>query len=139
MKQRLRLLIVEDSKDDMELLLHSLLSQGYATAPTTVDSPAGMRAALDGQEWDLIICDQSMPGFYVTAYLRSWAFEAQLRTFLREEYGDAWFTRRTAGTLLRELWELGQQPTADELLQDVTGAPVTMEAVAERIREALPA
>ena len=63
MKQRLRLLIVEDSKDDMELLLHSLRSQGYATAPTTVDSPAGMRAALDGQKWDLIICDQSMPGF----------------------------------------------------------------------------
>ena len=77
-------------------------------------------------------------GFYCTSYLRSWAFEAQLRTFLREQYGDAWFTRREAGTLLRELWELGQQPTADELLKDVTGAPVTMEAVAERIREALP-
>ena len=63
MKQRLRLLIVEDSKDDVELLLHSLQSQGYAAASTTVDSPAGMRAALEGQEWDLIVCDQSMPGF----------------------------------------------------------------------------
>lgn len=63
MKQRPRLLIVEDSKDDVELLLHSLRSQGYAAASTTVDSPAGMRAALEGQEWDLIVCDQSMPGF----------------------------------------------------------------------------
>jgi diguanylate cyclase (GGDEF)-like protein/PAS domain S-box-containing protein len=63
MKQRLRLLIVEDSKDDVELLLRSLQGQGYAAASTTVDSPAGMRAALEGREWDLIICDQSMPGF----------------------------------------------------------------------------
>jgi hypothetical protein len=77
------------------------------------------------------------PGFYVTAYLRSWAFEAQLREFLREEYGGVWFARREAGSLLRELWELGQQPTADELLQDVTGARLAMGAVADRIREHL--
>lgn len=77
-------------------------------------------------------------GFYVTSYLRSWAFEAQLRMFLREQYGKAWFTQREAGSLLRELWELGQKPTADELLKDVTGAPIELEAVAEKIRETLP-
>ena len=44
-----------------------------------------------------------------------------------------------AGDLLRELWSLGQKPTADELLRDVTGAPIEMEAVAEEIRAALPA
>lgn len=76
-------------------------------------------------------------GFYVTSYLRSWAFEAQLREFLREEYGRAWFTRREAGGLLRELWELGQKPTADELLRDVTGAELGMSAVADRVREVL--
>ena len=27
------------------------------------------------------------PGYYVTSYLRSWAFEAQLTSFLREEFG----------------------------------------------------
>ncbi len=77
------------------------------------------------------------PGFYVTAYLRSWAFEAQLREFLREEFGSTWFARREAGSLLRELWELGQQPTADELLQDVSGARLTMSSVADRARELL--
>ena len=54
--------------------------------------------------------------FYVTGYLRSWAFEAQLRDFLRSEFGNEWFARREAGGLLRELWSLGQGPTADELL-----------------------
>ncbi|HET8607964.1 MAG TPA: hypothetical protein VFL66_13170 [Gaiellaceae bacterium] len=77
------------------------------------------------------------PGFYVTSYLRSWAFEAQLRDFLREEFGRAWFSRREAGGLLRELWALGQQPTADELLADVTGSELRMAAVGDRIGEVL--
>ncbi|MEX2211058.1 MAG: hypothetical protein WD689_04770 [Gaiellaceae bacterium] len=76
-------------------------------------------------------------GFYVSSYLRSWAFESQLREFLREEYGTEWFARREAGSLLRELWELGQQPTAEELLKDVTGQTLEMAAVAGRIREFL--
>ena len=37
-------------------------------------------------------------GYYVTSYLRSWAFEAQLSDFLREEYGTDWFRRREAGS-----------------------------------------
>lgn len=77
--------------------------------------------------------------FYVTGYLRSWAFEAQLRDFLRSEFGNEWFARREAGDLLRELWSLGQGPTADELLRDVTGARLEMASVAERIREGLAA
>jgi hypothetical protein len=75
--------------------------------------------------------------FYVIGYLRSWAFEAQLREFLRSELGNEWFARRDAGDLLRELWSLGQGPTADELLKDVTGARLEMAAVGARIREAL--
>jgi hypothetical protein len=76
-------------------------------------------------------------GFYVTGYLRSWAFEAQMRDFLRSELGNDWFARRDGGDLLRELWSLGQGPTADELLADATGARLEMGAVAERIREGL--
>jgi hypothetical protein len=75
--------------------------------------------------------------FYVTGYLRSWAFEAQLRDFLRGELGNDWFARRDAGDLLRELWSLGQGPTADDLLRDVTGATLEMASVTERIREGL--
>jgi hypothetical protein len=76
-------------------------------------------------------------GFYVSSYLRSWAFEAQLRDFLRGEFGNAWFARRETGSLLRELWSLGQKPTAEELLEDVTGATLELEAVADRVRESL--
>ena len=76
-------------------------------------------------------------GFYVSSYLRSWAFECQLRDHLRERFGRDWFAQREAGSLLRELWSLGQQPTADELLKDVTGAEIQMSAVGDRVREHL--
>ncbi len=76
-------------------------------------------------------------GFYVTGYLRSLAFEAQLREFLRGELGNEWFARRDAGDLLRELWSLGQEPTADELLKDVSGQTLEMASVVARVREAL--
>jgi oligoendopeptidase F len=76
-------------------------------------------------------------GFYVTEYLRAWALESQVSFYLRERFGNAWFTSRDAGVLLRELWSLGQKPTADELLAELTGAEIEMEAVAEKVREHL--
>jgi hypothetical protein len=76
-------------------------------------------------------------GFYASQYLRAWAFEAQLRSYLRERFGSAWFTRRDAGSLLRELWAEGQKPTADEILQEVTGATIELAAAGERARELL--
>jgi hypothetical protein len=78
-------------------------------------------------------------GFYASQYLRAWAFEAQLRSYLRETFGNTWFTRRDAGSLVRELWSEGQKPTADEILQEVTGASIELEAAGERVREALAA
>jgi oligoendopeptidase F len=78
-------------------------------------------------------------GFYASEYLRAWAFEAQLRAHLRERYGNAWFSRREAGSLLRELWAEGQRPTADELLREVTGETLELAAVGDRVREALAA
>jgi hypothetical protein len=78
-------------------------------------------------------------GFYATAYLRSWAFEAQVRTFLRERFGTTWFARRDAGSLLRELWSEGQRLTADEILRELTGAAIEMESVADLVRSTLRA
>jgi hypothetical protein len=77
------------------------------------------------------------PGFYASCYLRSWAFEAQLRDHLKERFGSTWFAEREAGSLLRELWSEGQRMTAEEMLSEVTGATLEMESVAERIREPL--
>jgi hypothetical protein len=76
-------------------------------------------------------------GFYVSSYLRSWGFEAQLRAYLRERFGNRWFATRDAGNLLRELWGEGQRLRAEELLKEVTGSTLELEAVADRVREVL--
>jgi hypothetical protein len=78
-------------------------------------------------------------GFYSTEYVRAWAFEAALKRFFREKFGRAWFTRRDAGSLVRELWSEGQRPTADEILKELTSAEIELEAVAEYVRESLAA
>ena len=69
MNQPLRLLIVDDSVEDIELLLQSLRSQGYLVVSAAVDTPMSMRAELERQEWDLIPCDHSMPNFDAPAAL----------------------------------------------------------------------
>ncbi|HET9214924.1 MAG TPA: hypothetical protein VFN93_09225 [Gaiellaceae bacterium] len=78
-------------------------------------------------------------GFYSTCYLRAWALHAQLESFLREELGRAWFTRKEAGSLLKELWSEGQRLTAAELLAEVAGAELELAAVGERLREEVSA
>jgi hypothetical protein len=78
-------------------------------------------------------------GFYSTEYVRAWAFEAQLKRFFREKFGSTWFTRRDAGSLLRELWSEGQRLTADEILKELTSGEIELEAVGEYVRESLAA
>ena len=73
--------------------------------------------------------------YYVSCYLRAWALESQLSTFLQEKFGRDWYTQRAAGSLVRELWSEGQRMNADELLREVTGGSIEMESVAERVRE----
>lgn len=66
----LRVLIVEDSADDAEILLYELERAGYAVEYERVETDAGMRAALGRQAWDIVLSDYSMPRFSGAAALR---------------------------------------------------------------------
>jgi PAS domain S-box-containing protein len=59
----IRLLLVEDSEEDALLLLRELKRGGYEPEHERVATEAGLAAALDRQQWDLVIGDHSMPGF----------------------------------------------------------------------------
>ncbi|MCC5912901.1 MAG: response regulator [Balneolaceae bacterium] len=59
----IRLLIADDSKDDIDLILLRLRKGGYETDFLHVETADEMRTALWSREWDLIICDYSMPDF----------------------------------------------------------------------------
>jgi two-component system cell cycle sensor histidine kinase/response regulator CckA len=62
MKQTLRVLIVEDSVLDAELLSREL-KQSYEVAAKRVDTEKTFVNALTGNKWDLILCDYRLPGF----------------------------------------------------------------------------
>jgi CheY-like chemotaxis protein len=69
MNKALRILIVEDSEEDTELLLHELRRAAYDPAFERVDTPAAMSAALEHQNWDIVVADFSMPQFNALAAL----------------------------------------------------------------------
>jgi PAS domain S-box-containing protein len=59
----LRVLLVEDSPNDAELLVRELQRFGYAPAWERVDTPETLQAALVRQSWDLVLADYAMPRF----------------------------------------------------------------------------
>jgi PAS domain S-box-containing protein len=59
----LRVLIVEDQEDDALLLLRVLRRAGYDPTSERVDTIVAFAAALDRQEWDVVIADYSLPEF----------------------------------------------------------------------------
>jgi len=65
-----RVLIVEDSEDDALLLLKELRGGGYEPVSVRVETAEAMKAALDEQEWDIVISDYYMPHFSAPDALR---------------------------------------------------------------------
>ena len=65
----LKVLIIEDSEDDVAALLHELRRGGYEPDFERVETPEAMKSALTEKSWDLIIADYSMPRFSALAAL----------------------------------------------------------------------
>ncbi len=69
MGRPLRVLFVEDQETDVELLVLELRRGGYDVTRERVDTPEGFAAALERQEWDIVLCDYRMPHFSAPAAL----------------------------------------------------------------------
>ena len=65
----LRVLVVEDSEDDTLLIAAELQRGGWDPVYERVETAASLQAALDVHDWDLIICDYSMPHLTAPAAL----------------------------------------------------------------------
>ena len=65
----LRVLIVEDSVADSELMLRALRGAGLEPVHERVDHGETMRQALQRQSWDVVISDYSLPAFDAPAAL----------------------------------------------------------------------
>ena len=63
MNKSLRVLQVEDSEVDAELILYMLRREGYNAQAERVENAAGMRRALVERTWDVIVADYHLPCF----------------------------------------------------------------------------
>ena len=59
----LRVLVVEDSEDDTEILIRELTRGGYDVRFWRVETREAMAAALGEETWDIVISDYSLPRF----------------------------------------------------------------------------
>ena len=62
MSSVLRVIIVDDSAADAELIAHKL-QKNYTVEHAILDNAADLRKALVDKIWDIVLCDYSMPDF----------------------------------------------------------------------------
>lgn len=66
----LRVLLIEDTGDDAALILRQLRLGGYAPLHRRVETAEELRAALDMQPWEVVLCDYSLPQLDAPAAFR---------------------------------------------------------------------
>ncbi len=57
----LRLLIIEDSGDDAQLMVRTIQRGGYDVQFERVETEAALHTALEREQWDLVLCDYTLP------------------------------------------------------------------------------
>src|SRR5437870_2214634 len=70
MKTSLRVLIVEDSEFDAQMIVSMLRKGGYEVTSERVETEPALRAALATKSWDMILADYNLPEFNAVAALR---------------------------------------------------------------------
>ena len=69
MKPLLRVLIVEDSEFDAQMMVSLLRKAGYDLTFQRVETPAAMQAAFSSARWDIVLADYNLPQFNAPAAL----------------------------------------------------------------------
>jgi phosphoserine phosphatase RsbU/P len=72
MNEPLRVLIIDDSERDAQLLVRALRKEGLELDSERVDTAEAMEKAMSAGEWDVAISDCHMPSFSVEGALAIW-------------------------------------------------------------------
>jgi diguanylate cyclase (GGDEF)-like protein/PAS domain S-box-containing protein len=68
--RKLSVLIIEDSEDDVLLILRALRNGGFDPNYLHVENPNDIKPALADKTWDVVLCDYNLPQFIGTEALR---------------------------------------------------------------------
>lgn len=82
---------------------------------------------------EIYYLDDIDDGFYVAQYIRAWIFEAQLRKFFVERFGERAYAYPETGEVLKELFSGGQQFGIEELGQRLDLAVLDLDPLYEEI------
>ncbi len=63
MRRPIRILMIEDSEDDQELMLRQIRKGGYQPEYLNLHTKKDLLDALDKYQWDLVLCDFNLPAF----------------------------------------------------------------------------
>ncbi|MCE5211561.1 MAG: response regulator, partial [Deltaproteobacteria bacterium] len=74
----LRALVVDDSEDDVLLIIRTLQKGGYKIQFERVETAQTMKKALREKQWDIILCDYKMPDFSAPSAISLLKKEAQI-------------------------------------------------------------
>ena len=75
--------------------------------------------------------------FYSADYLRAWFLAAQLDSVLTGRFGATWWHSPEAGALLKSLWALGTEPSAEAIAQRLGLPGVDTKPLLDRLRSRL--
>ena len=62
-QQSLRVLMIDDSENDVLLIIRELKKGGYNPVYERVETAIAMQKALKEKQWDIILCDYKMPNY----------------------------------------------------------------------------
>ena len=68
--KKLNVLIIEDSEDDVLLILRALRNGGFDPNYKHVETPGDIKQTLASTLWDVVLCDYNLPQFIGTEALR---------------------------------------------------------------------
>ena len=71
MKETLKILLIDDSELDAELIMNKFEEAKIPVEYSQVDNARAMEAQLKEQDWDIILCDYSMPSFNAFEAIKS--------------------------------------------------------------------
>ncbi len=73
-------------------------------------------------------------GFYSADYLRAWIRSAQVRAYLLDSVGEAWWHSPKTGDLLRELFWEGTRPSSEEVAERLSFEPLDLRPLVSELK-----
>ena len=117
-----------------ELELHSQAQNPEKSYANYLSSAMGFKKTPSDEKRYLYDVDAN---YYVVDYLRAWFLEAQLKSKLKEKFGENWFERKESGDYLKSLWAHGNKFTGEELAPQIGYPAISPDALINELNQLL--